>query len=337
MNNMITTRHSQGTGTAKALVMLLASIISHHACPAAVSSFQNGAAAPFGGDLYTGCQDAMLVSNNGNQTDQNFGGRSDFEVGESPSIPSSPRHTLIRFDVTSFAGQFLSISNVTLRLFVTADSSVVNGDVLQAFSVAAANSNWIEGSGVFGNIGDPADVGMSTWAQKIHGSANWAGSAGASTPGVDYVSTPLATFRYGLTNVAVGTYVDLVFTNTNFFLDWIAGTNSGLLLRTASQADSALDFASSQSTTLEWRPQLIVRYTSNKPETNVLSIRLSQVELCWPSTSNTLYQVQYRSDLTTNIWTDLGAPVQGSGSTNCIYDAILLGEPRRFYRFVTIP
>lgn len=279
----------------------------------------------------------MLVSNNGYQTDQNFGGRSDFEVGESPNIFSAPRHTLIRFDVTSLAGQFLSISNVTLRLFVTVPSSINRGDTLQAFSLASANSDWIGGSGVGANNGEPEDLGMSTWAQEIQGSANWAGSAGASTPGVDYVDAPLATFGYASTNVAVGSYIDLVFTNTGIFTDWVAGINPGLLLRTASEADSELIFASSQSATVQWRPQLIVNYRPNTPETNVLSLRVSQVELCWPSTSGSMYQVQYRSDLTTNIWTDLGIPVQGKDSTTCIYDAVLPGAPRKFYRFVAAP
>lgn len=68
-----------------------------------------------------------------------------------------------------------------------------------------------------------------------------------------------------------------------------------------------------------------------------LSIRFSQVEVCWPSVSNQMYQVQYRSELTTNMWTDLGTPVLGTGATNCIYDAIAPGQPRRFYRHVELP
>jgi hypothetical protein len=67
-----------------------------------------------------------------------------------------------------------------------------------------------------------------------------------------------------------------------------------------------------------------------------LSIRSSQVELCWSSQNNRLYQLQYRSDSTTNMWTDLGAPVQGNGATNCVYDAIVSGQPQRFYRILCL-
>jgi len=68
-----------------------------------------------------------------------------------------------------------------------------------------------------------------------------------------------------------------------------------------------------------------------------LTIRVSQVELCWNSRSNRTYQIQYRSTLTTNAWTNLGTPVQGSGSSNCITDVIVPGEPRKFYRVEELP
>ena len=40
-----------------------------------------------------------------------------------------------------------------------------------------------------------------------------------------------------------------------------------------------------------------------------------QVEICWNPLTNQTYQVQYRSSLTTDMWTDLGAPVPGSATT----------------------
>jgi hypothetical protein len=75
------------------------------------------------------------------------------------------------------------------------------------------------------------------------------------------------------------------------------------------------------------------------PVSEVLNatIRVSQVEVCWNSQTGVLYQPQYRSVLTTNVWTALGSPVPGNGSTNCITDAVLNGEPARFYRVVTPP
>ncbi|TAK98913.1 MAG: hypothetical protein EPO07_11350 [Verrucomicrobia bacterium] len=66
----------------------------------------------------------------------------------------------------------------------------------------------------------------------------------------------------------------------------------------------------------------------------ILSIRCSQVELGWNSATNATYQVQYSSDLTTNIWTPLVQCVTGTGTNNYIYDAVVVGQPQRFYRVV---
>jgi hypothetical protein len=67
------------------------------------------------------------------------------------------------------------------------------------------------------------------------------------------------------------------------------------------------------------------------------TIRVSAVDVCWNTVSNRAYQVQYRSTLTTNLWTNLGSPRLGDGSTNCVTDNAPLGEPRRFYRVMTKP
>lgn len=63
-----------------------------------------------------------------------------------------------------------------------------------------------------------------------------------------------------------------------------------------------------------------------------VTIRVSQVEVCWNSISNLTYQVQYRSDLTTNVWTSLVDCVRSTGSTSCIVDPVVVGQPQRFYR-----
>jgi hypothetical protein len=65
-----------------------------------------------------------------------------------------------------------------------------------------------------------------------------------------------------------------------------------------------------------------------------VALRASQVEVCWNSISNLTYQVQYRSDLTTNLWTFLGDCIRSTNSTSCAYDPIVVGQPNRFYRVV---
>jgi hypothetical protein len=67
------------------------------------------------------------------------------------------------------------------------------------------------------------------------------------------------------------------------------------------------------------------------------TVRVSQVEVCWNTTSNRTYQVQYRSTITTNAWADLGPPIPGNGSTNCITDNVVLGQTQRYYRVLTLP
>ena len=64
------------------------------------------------------------------------------------------------------------------------------------------------------------------------------------------------------------------------------------------------------------------------------TIRLSQVQVCWNSQSNVTYQVQYRSDLTTNLWTSLGGCIRSTNSTSCVVDPIGVGQPQRFYRAI---
>ena len=76
--------------------------------------------------------------------------------------------------------------------------------------------------------------------------------------------------------------------------------------------------------------------TTYRPVPDV-SIRCSQVEVCWWSITNKRYQVQYQSDLTTGMWMDLGAPILGNGTTNCVTDTIVVGQPGRFYRTVELP
>ena len=76
----------------------------------------------------------------------------------------------------------------------------------------------------------------------------------------------------------------------------------------------------------------VTQFTFQPPP--LVTIRASQVDVCWNSISNLTYQVQYRSDLTTNLWTSLVDCVRSTGSTSCIFDSVVVGQPQRFYRAV---
>jgi hypothetical protein len=65
------------------------------------------------------------------------------------------------------------------------------------------------------------------------------------------------------------------------------------------------------------------------------TIRVATVEICWPSAEGAMYQVEYESELTGHLWVPLGAAVEGTGTTNCVEDAVT--TPRRFYRIREVP
>jgi hypothetical protein len=68
-----------------------------------------------------------------------------------------------------------------------------------------------------------------------------------------------------------------------------------------------------------------------------VTIRTSQVEVRWNSIANLTYQVQYRSDLTTNLWAPLGDDIRSTGATSSIHDSVVAGQPQKFYRVVLLP
>lgn len=68
----------------------------------------------------------------------------------------------------------------------------------------------------------------------------------------------------------------------------------------------------------------------------VVTIRLSQVEVCWNSQSNLTYQVQYRSDLTTNLWVNLGGSTSSTNSMTCVFDSVPRGQPERYYQVIQL-
>ncbi len=76
-----------------------------------------------------------------------------------------------------------------------------------------------------------------------------------------------------------------------------------------------------------------------EPRTDLgpLTIRVSEVELKWLSVSNQLYQLQYRSELTTNAWVNLfGTNVVGDGTTIRFTEKVVEGAPSKYYRVLSL-
>ena len=74
-------------------------------------------------------------------------------------------------------------------------------------------------------------------------------------------------------------------------------------------------------------------YNPNGPPD--LTVRVSEVELCWPAATGKTYQVQYRSDLTTNLWANLGSTIPGTNGFLCVRDAVMAVQ--RYYRLQIVP
>ena len=101
---------------------------------------------------------------------------------------------------------------------------------------------------------------------------------------------------------------------------------------TATTAASTLQFHGSNATV---NVDLAMDAVSVQPVSPRLTIDVSEVRLCWQSQTNRMYQLQFTTNVASNTWTDLGAPIPGSGATDCSFQPV--ADPQRFYRVVLLP
>lgn len=220
-----------------------------------IATYKEGANDPFTGTAYAGTEDLWLFNNSGGATDQNTGGDGRVITGGLGGV--SDRHELMRFNLSSLVGRFSSINSVTLRLYFNGANT--NTGTVQVFALAAANAGWVEGTG---GTGGTAPNGVSTWGHRVRTTQLWAGSAGASTAGTDYVNTVLASTPYAA--AATGQSFDLVLPDASIINTWLSGPNAGFYLRTILQNNQVI-FHSSESTAA-LRPELIINYNASVPE-----------------------------------------------------------------------
>lgn len=249
-----------------------ATLVSADQCFASIVTYQDGTTTPFIGGIYTGVEDTMVLHNDFGIAGNNFGGRTDFAVGEQLSSSQlHPRRALLRFDVTSLAGQYASINSVTLRLTISSNASGAGAgsDVIQLFREAPANAGWVEGTQANG-----FELGSSSWNNRNESGTPWAGSVGSGTAGTDYLAPVLASVGFDDTT-STGITLDFVFNDVSFLPTWISGSNAGLLMRlpddSLANIDRALFFDSSEAGTVANRPQLIIDYTA-APEPSALAL-----------------------------------------------------------------
>jgi len=199
----------------------------------------------------------------------------------------------------------------------------------------------------------PGASGPRSWILRIFASTTSRSVAGLSTTFAENLGTDNTLVFDGTVNLTTGNLpgpgntrqFDYVFPFTTPFLYDPAGGNlvldlqvegngSALTFDTVLEPNPAIgrvfSFGSSTASTGEIRESHVTQLTFEPPP--LVTIRASQVEVCWNSISNLTYQVQYRSDLTTNLWTSLVDCIRSTNSTSCIADPIVVGQSQRFYR-----
>jgi hypothetical protein len=132
---------------------------------------------------------------------------------------------VLRWDLSSLAGKG-TVSGATAKLtfepVVRAEGTATAPDpfTYNLYRLTSANAQW-------------TDAGVGNTQQRLGPSVPWAGSAGASTPGVDYFTTPVAQATITGGNDTTKKVLTFTFTDTSFLQDWVdnPANNAGFLLK----------------------------------------------------------------------------------------------------------
>ena len=174
------------------------------------------------------------------------------------AISASTRRGLCRFDLSSISSLSVCVS-AKLILYAT---SIIAGTI-NVYKISDANGDWIQGT----KNRTQAGSGEPCWnAKAADGSGGvttaWAGSAGMSTAGTDYVNTVIATFTTE-SNLTSNEAMEIVFNENGLAVlqDWFGDvTNNGFLITHSSVA--AQSAHSLESLTPSYRPVLEITYTA---------------------------------------------------------------------------
>ena len=161
---------------------------------------------------------------------------------------------LFRFDLSTIPTT-ATIVSATLKLY---SSGATQAQTYTVYKITDANGDWVEGTG-----NDSKINGAPCWNYKAYHTStptSWAGSAGLSTAGTDYVNTVLATASLGAisdTNeIAISFGADGLAVLQSWFGD---ASNNGLLLITSGTDEY---YHSGEATNESYRPVLAITYTA---------------------------------------------------------------------------
>ncbi|MCD4826036.1 MAG: DNRLRE domain-containing protein [Phycisphaerae bacterium] len=219
-------------------------------------TFQEGVSNSVTG-VYAGTEDNDLRSD---YPDGNTGGNGAFgTIGGSGTNSNS----IIRFDLSGLSGK--TITSATLSLYAY---SVSGNQAVNLYEVAAANKDWVEGTSGWPPV---AQAGSSCWNYREYDATtptDWAGSAGCSTSGTDYVADRLAQ-TWVLNTVQ---FYSWDITRTTMLQSWVdsPSDNAGLLISAGGSARSS--FYTSEHGTVSLRPMLEITYTPEPATMALLSL-----------------------------------------------------------------
>jgi hypothetical protein len=219
-----------------------------------ISTFQQGV------DGYSGCQDGH-VNGGPSWVNWNAGGSSVITVGRYDAY--SPRKILIRFDLSSVeAGELCKAASLRFYHTGTTGNQTANVTIV-AYAIAAANGGWIEGT-----VNEAVQEGSPCWNQLAYGSpgTNWAGSAGLSTPGTDYIATSLGSV---LCPDGSDGWRTIVFNAAGraVIQSWFGvAAPAGLLIVPSSYASGALAHLRSRNYSATYAPILSVTHRAYQPD-----------------------------------------------------------------------
>jgi hypothetical protein len=141
-----------------------------------------------------------------------------------------------------------------LSLYDTNWVSRTSDNTINIYEIADANGDWIEGT-----ARDKVQNGSPCWDYKAYNSGAWAGSAGLSTSGTDYINTSLgsAIFTDGVSGYRT---ITLNADGRSVVAGWFGeATNNGVILR-GSGTGGWTEWVSRSGTDGQ-RPYLTVTYT----------------------------------------------------------------------------
>lgn len=217
-------------------------------------TYQTGLTNAFASN-YKGVTDTYLVAYS---PDLNYGAAYAMVFGP------DDRAGLLRFNLTSFAGKYVSITGISLTLHISTVFDNSQGD-LSAYVIKPANAGWVAGTGGAGIGNGDVLAGASTWNRRIHDTVSWAGSAGLNTAGTDYDATKLGSFHWTTATDYVinfsGTPAQL-----KALVDQWAGpqsSNAGILLRNVQTVGTGNASILAANTTIpSWSPKLTITYSA---------------------------------------------------------------------------